>query len=215
MYIRPAGLVDLVDFDNSKKYPKNLLDVIAEANGKAQWEWERNFPPVDLLETIDYIMSVSLSQREYNLLRWRFIDGYTLDEIAKKITNSSKERVRQNYHSAIKRLCNPECLLFLKKGINELTTNYIERKLNDDDFSITIDELGLSVRCYNCLSRAKIIHIGDLEEMTFREFRQIRNFGVATQNEFLTKIAEHGFSFQEETDPDEHIVLQIASVSNG
>lgn len=78
-----------------------------------------------------------------------------------------------------------------------------------------IEELCLSVRCYNAVKRAGINKVGDLEKITFKELRHVRNLGKHSLNELVEKLAAYGISFQKETDPDERIVLQIAPVTIG
>ncbi len=222
-----------------RDYPFNLIDEISEATSD---EWEYPIPG-DLGGTVEYVLHTYLSLREKDVILLRFKYEKTLVEIA-ELLGISKERVRQIQTSALKRLCNPQCLNYLQNGIYkamrdevfhaieqhrsaelESAVAYLKEfcEVNSQEErplvvtpKTNVDDLlfnGLSARCCNCLRRAGINKIGDLEKITFKQFRQIRNLGVGTQNELINTLAEHGISFQEETDPNERIVLQIASVS--
>lgn len=63
---------------------------------------------------------------------------------------------------------------------------------------ISIDDLDLSVRAYNCLKRANINTLGDLVEKTELEMMKIRNLGKKSLKEVTDKIKELGLKFREE-----------------
>jgi len=57
---------------------------------------------------------------------------------------------------------------------------------------LTIDELELSVRSYNCLMRAGIKTLGDLMGKSEEELGKIRNMGKISLQEIKGKLAERG-----------------------
>jgi DNA-directed RNA polymerase subunit alpha len=62
--------------------------------------------------------------------------------------------------------------------------------------SMPIEELGLSVRVYNCLKRAGISEVGEVLEKLANgpeEMLAIRNFGVKSLDELKETLAGHGF----------------------
>ena len=59
---------------------------------------------------------------------------------------------------------------------------------------MTIEELDLSVRSYNCLKRAGINTVHDLTEKTQEEMIKVRNLGSKSLEEVLNKIASLGLS---------------------
>ena len=61
-----------------------------------------------------------------------------------------------------------------------------------------IEELGLSVRAYNCLKRANINTLGDLTNKTELEMMKIRNLGKKSLKEVMDKIKEMGLRFRED-----------------
>ncbi len=66
------------------------------------------------------------------------------------------------------------------------------------DYAITVEELNLSVRSYNCLKREGINSVGDLVEKSEAELMDIRNFGQKSIDEVKSKLEELGLSLREE-----------------
>ncbi len=62
---------------------------------------------------------------------------------------------------------------------------------------LTIEELDLSVRSYNCLKRAGINTVGELVRKTEEEMMKVRNLGKKSLEEVENKLVELGFSFNE------------------
>jgi DNA-directed RNA polymerase subunit alpha len=66
------------------------------------------------------------------------------------------------------------------------------------DYGITIEELNLSVRSYNCLKREGINTVGDLVQKSEGELMDIRNFGQKSIDEVKLKLEELGLGLREE-----------------
>jgi len=66
------------------------------------------------------------------------------------------------------------------------------------DLAITIEELNLSVRSYNCLKREGINTVGDLVQRSEAELMDIRNFGQKSIDEVKAKLEELGMGLREE-----------------
>jgi DNA-directed RNA polymerase subunit alpha len=66
------------------------------------------------------------------------------------------------------------------------------------DYAITIEELNLSVRSYNCLKREGINSVGDLIQKSEAELMDIRNFGQKSIDEVKAKLEELGLGLREE-----------------
>src|SRR6476620_10884146 len=66
------------------------------------------------------------------------------------------------------------------------------------DYQITIEELNLSVRSYNCLKREGINTVGDLVQKSESELMDIRNFGQKSIDEVKAKLEELGLGLREE-----------------
>src|SRR5512132_1140576 len=66
------------------------------------------------------------------------------------------------------------------------------------DYAITVEELNLSVRSYNCLKREGINTVGDLVEKSEAELMDIRNFGQKSIDEVKAKLEELGLGLRED-----------------
>jgi len=66
------------------------------------------------------------------------------------------------------------------------------------DLAITIEELNLSVRSYNCLKREGVNTVGDLIQKSEAELMDIRNFGQKSIDEVKGKLDELGLGLRQE-----------------
>lgn len=72
-----------------------------------------------------------------------------------------------------------------------------DRELDD----LTIDELDLSVRSYNCLKRSGINTIGQLRQMTRKELEEVRNLSKKSMEEIVASLASRGLTLSEQEAP--------------
>ena len=86
------------------------------------------------------------------------------------------------------------------------------RNIEDDEAisdpkELTIEEVELSVRSYNCLKRAGIQTIGELCDMTMEDLMKVRSLGRKGQEEVLAMLKAKGLrkGTDEEDDEDEII----------
>jgi DNA-directed RNA polymerase subunit alpha len=79
-----------------------------------------------------------------------------------------------------------------------VTVGPAEDESMPSDYAITVEELNLSVRSYNCLKREGINTVGDLVQRTEAELMDIRNFGQKSIDEVRSKLEELGLSLREE-----------------
>lgn len=63
---------------------------------------------------------------------------------------------------------------------------------------MTVEELDLSVRSYNCLKRANINTVEELTQKTESEMMKVRNLGKKSLTEVINKLAELNLSLKEE-----------------
>ncbi len=66
----------------------------------------------------------------------------------------------------------------------------------DKILEMTIEELDLSVRSFNCLKRANINTVEDLTEKTEEDMMKVRNLGRKSLEEVVAKIQSLGFSLK-------------------
>lgn len=65
---------------------------------------------------------------------------------------------------------------------------------------MSVEELDLSVRSYNCLKRAGINTVEELISRTEEEMMKVRNLGKKSLEEVLNKLAELGLSLKPSDD---------------
>ncbi|MCL2215971.1 MAG: DNA-directed RNA polymerase subunit alpha [Defluviitaleaceae bacterium] len=71
-----------------------------------------------------------------------------------------------------------------------------EEGLKEKMLEMTIEELDLSVRSYNCLKRAGINNVEDLANKTEEDMMKVRNLGRKSLEEVLKKMADLGLALQ-------------------
>jgi DNA-directed RNA polymerase subunit alpha len=73
-----------------------------------------------------------------------------------------------------------------------------EDKSNEKKLEMTIEELDLSVRSYNCLKRAGINTVQELNNKSEADMMRVRNLGRKSLEEVKNKLTEFGLSFSKE-----------------
>ena len=73
-----------------------------------------------------------------------------------------------------------------------------ESDSNKQTLEMTVEELDLSVRSFNCLKRANIHKVGDLIEKTADDMMKVRNLGKKSLDEIEQKLEVLGYSFRKE-----------------
>ncbi|MBX9570816.1 MAG: DNA-directed RNA polymerase subunit alpha [Candidatus Obscuribacterales bacterium] len=63
--------------------------------------------------------------------------------------------------------------------------------------SISIEELELSVRAYNCLKRANIHSLGELLKLTYDDLMNIKNFGKKSADEVIERLRQFGLGLSD------------------
>ncbi|MDD2221322.1 MAG: DNA-directed RNA polymerase subunit alpha [Clostridia bacterium] len=82
----------------------------------------------------------------------------------------------------------------------EVTLIEKEEGRRDKLMEMTIEELDLSVRSYNCLKRAGIHTTAELALRTEEEMMKVRNLGRKSLEEVVTKLADIGLSLKKSED---------------
>ena len=89
--------------------------------------------------------------------------------------------------------------LFIDLSENARTTEIMVTKEDDSKektLEMTIEELDLSVRSFNCLKRAGINTVEDLTNKTEEEMMKVRNLGRKSLEEVFQKLNELGFQLK-------------------
>lgn len=178
-------------------YPDNLLyDIFG-----GEWEFPR---PADFDGSLEYVLH-TLTERERRVLDFRYKDGLTFEEIGKREC-VTRERIRQIHAKSLRKLRRPERLYYLKYGVSGVirrkSESAREKALaslpkHDKPEDITLEELALSVRSYNCLKRAGMNTLRELSEMTFDELCNVRNLGKRSIDEICAALTKYGIRLRE------------------
>ena len=91
--------------------------------------------------------------------------------------------------------------LFVNLSDEAAGAEIMVEKTNDDKekaLEMTIEELDLSVRSFNCLKRAGINTVGDLIGKSEDEMMKVRNLGRKSLEEVMAKLDSLGFSLTKE-----------------
>ncbi len=80
------------------------------------------------------------------------------------------------------------------KGLSILTTR--EEDQQHKALEMSIDDMDLSVRSYNCLKRAGINTIEDLTRRSREDMLKVRNLGLKSLEEVIKKLESYGFSLR-------------------
>ena len=92
------------------------------------------------------------------------------------------------------------------KSVEENTSDVLEDSvsLSDEDFSeMSIEDLDLSVRAYNCLKRSGISLVGDLLAKTNDEMLKMRNLGKKSYDEIICKLDSLGLKLRNDDGDDD------------
>ena len=102
--------------------------------------------------------------------------------------------------SLASKILNDHFALFIELNDNlKNVTMMVEREENVKEkvLEMSIEELELSVRSYNCLRRADIHTVEQLIEKTEDEISKVRNLGKKSLNEIKKRLAEIGLSLKQ------------------
>lgn len=83
-------------------------------------------------------------------------------------------------------------------------------EVNANEPSITIDELELSVRAYNCLKRANINSMAELLKKSEHDLLNIKNFGKKSSDEVIERLHHFGLDLAPSPELDENgMVIEV------
>lgn len=111
-------------------------------------------------------------------------------------TISAKEAV-----SLAAKILNRQLNHFVDLSDETFSTEILEKKEDsgkEKALEMTIEELDLSVRAFNCLKRAGVNTVGDLVNKSPEEMMKVRNLGKKSLEEVITKLQSLGFDLSRE-----------------
>ena len=93
-----------------------------------------------------------------------------------------------------------ELFLDLAEGVNDAGSIMAEKNDSEKEkaLDLTIDELDLSVRSFNCLKRAGINTVEDLTNKSEEDMMKVRNLGRKSLEEVIAKLDSFGFSLKKD-----------------
>jgi DNA-directed RNA polymerase subunit alpha len=91
-----------------------------------------------------------------------------------------------------------ELFLELTEGVSETESIMAEKgdSNNEKVLNMTIEELDLSVRSFNCLKRASIHTVEDLINKSEEDMMKVRNLGRKSLEEVIAKLNSFGYSLK-------------------
>jgi len=195
----------VVEVDKDTLWPNNLYrDVFGEPYENI---------PENAEAAIEFVLNM-LKPREKAIVLARLRDYKTFTAIAKEY-NRSCSLIAHNYHRAIRRIrrhpLRPKYLIDLdgqlkrdlaaEEDAKELRRQAMEKSKTQVVKAaweeITIDDLDLSVRAYNCLSRVGIRTLADISMLTSNELIGVRNLGRKCYLEVLDVCEKYGVILDE------------------
>lgn len=111
-------------------------------------------------------------------------------------TISAKEAV-----SLAAKILNRQLNHFVDLSEESFSTEILEKKEDsgkEKALEMTIEELDLSVRAFNCLKRAGVNSVGDLVNKSPEEMMKVRNLGKKSLEEVIAKLQSLGFDLSRE-----------------
>ena len=180
-------------------------------------------------DTFMEVINEALNEREREVINYRFGFLGELNSLDKTAIHMriTRERVRQIEAKALRKLRNPRWLkkflpnydLKIKELKENETMKDIEKRLDEKQkintnikvnhiniITTPLDQIGLTVRAYNCLKRTGINNVGQLSKISKSKLEKIRNLGKVSQQEIIDKLKEYGIELkdtdEENTDID-------------
>ncbi len=115
------------------------------------------------------------------------------------ICNHRLELLHQDYYEERERRIK-ESRLEAERRENFITERIAGISLPDYMWDMTVEEMDLSVRTYNCLKRAGKNTLEDLVIMTLDDYYKVRNFGKKSLGEIRKKLSEFGVILEDDCD---------------
>ena len=95
----------------------------------------------------------------------------------------------------------------IEEDSSDETSEIVVSDSSSDEPSITIDELELSVRAYNCLKRASINSMAELLKKSEHDLLNIKNFGKKSSDEVIERLHHFGLDLAPSPAVDENGVV--------
>ena len=141
----------------------------------------------------------------YNVENTRVGDSIDFDKLTLEIWSNGSVDVQNALSQAATLLIEHFMQIASITGQPTLTAlPQAQEEEEDDSPSMTIEELELSVRAYNCLKRASINSMGELLKKSENDLLNIKNFGKKSSDEVIERL--HHFGMDLAPNPEEEEV---------
>ena len=177
-----------------EQYPLNLIQAINEHC------WHCPTLPTDditpqMREGLHYSLA-SLIDREQLIIRLRYQERQTLATIGAEL-GVTGERVRTLINKTLRKLASPPLLGYIKYGKDEYERLLAKAEENrqielKNKLQLTVEELDLTVRSFNCLIKRGCNIVADIVKLTEDEIVNTKNLGMRSVTEIANKLQEIG-----------------------
>ena len=185
-----ATLSDGAKFNMSLTLGKGRGYISAERNKELMEENVIGILPIDSIYTP--VLKVN-----YNVENTRVGQITDFDKLSLEVWTNGVITAREAVSLSSKVLIE-HLNLFVKLSDKDYDTEIMvvtDNKKNESVLGMTIEELDLSVRSFNCLKRAGINTVEDLITKSEEEMMKVRNLGRKSLEEVILKLKELGFDF--------------------
>lgn len=175
---------------------------LTAGNGRGYVSAERNKamlnPPIGVI-AIDSIYT-PVNKVNYTVENTRVGDITDFDKLTLEVWTNGTLTARDAVSLAAKILTEH---LNLFVDLSEEASNVEVMVVKDTDgnkqtLEMTVEELDLSVRSFNCLKRANIHKVGDLIERSEDDMMKVRNLGKKSLDEVVAKLAQFGLTLRQD-----------------
>lgn len=208
-------------------YPGTLLDAVLSITSRDKADLQTL--PTDFDVSLEYVITNGLTEREAKIVKMRHQQGMTFESIG-KVFGVTRERVRQIEHKALRKLRHPSRWRYIQYGITGVVDSIkesafqdgyrkgfqfgyeqaiINSKLNKVNYGecgdLTLADLDLSVRSYNCLTIAGVKYAMDIVDMGYHKLIHVRNFGRKSFYEVIEQLKKYGYDVSNLLPPKDEV----------
>ena len=125
---------------------------------------------------------------EFQKMREYYSKDFVSDYVS-QLESEARDKIEYN---------DVKALYDLRDDINNYISKLEEKGVGDPRHEMTIEEMDLSVRTYNCLRKAGYKYAKDLEGKAYSQIIKIRNLGRCSFEELLAKCSDLGINLLED-----------------
>ena len=184
------------------------LDVDATLNMELTLSHGRGYVTADKNKTAQTVIGVipvdsiytPVRKVNYTVENTRVGDAIDYDKLTLEVWTNSTIDARDAVSLSSRILCDHFALFTDLSETMGSKSTVVEKAETQRDkvMEMTIDDMDLSVRSYNCLKRANINTVEDLISKTEEEMMKVRNLGRKSLEEVINKLAMMGLSLASE-----------------